>query len=283
MPWAPGRAGGLAAGAGQGALDGGAGKLVQRRPPAAWPLVPQPWRPRAPWDGPRNSSRIYGSHGVRSLSLPLVRQQSHAGRASSSRCFGQHVLPRRGAAAAARSRQERWLRSEPAGLQLPRAQPGPSTSSTALPPLLLPPTATPTPRVPVSLHSPPHAFLLPRALRVPTHHLPCHLQPGRSRGGAHGPPPPSSALPLPRAGGNAALRDAAVHTGRRRGGPAGWAWRARWLLPFAPFPSLQAWFSDTQPEAAFPALGWGNSAPREPEPTGSVAGALGTRHEPRGF
>lgn len=89
----------------------------------------------------------------------------YASKASSSRCFGRHVLLRRGAAAAARSRQERWLRSEPAGLQLPRAQPGPSTSSTALPLLLLPPTATPTPRVPVSLHSPPHStpcsFLAP--------------------------------------------------------------------------------------------------------------------------
>ena len=51
------------------------------------------------------------------------------------------------------------------------------------------PHVTPTPRGPGLLALPTllHAFLLPCASRVPALHLPCHLQPGSSRGGAHGP------------------------------------------------------------------------------------------------
>lgn len=150
-------------------------------------MVTQPWWPRAFRDGRRCSSRLYGFRGFRYLSLPLVLRQSHAGRVSSSEGFSPHVLPRRGAPAATRSRRELWLRSEPARLQLPRSLPGPSTSSTALPhcsslPLSPPPPGSRTPWTP---HSTPH---FPPSLRPSSAYTsPCHLQPGSSRGGAHGP------------------------------------------------------------------------------------------------
>lgn len=247
-------------------MDSGAGRPAHGRPLGG--AVVGPGAPAAAWalGGPEMQQPSSLSRGARSLSLLLVVRQSHANRGSANSSFGGRVFPRRGAAAAARSRQELWLQSEPARLQLPRALAGPSTSSAAL--LHSSPFQHyPHPRGPVSTLSPPFStpssFLPARAPRVPALHLPCHLQLGHSRGGAHGPLLQALLASLPAAGGTAALRDKAVQAGRGREDQRERGWRCPEAIP------RLIWRRRVR-GLFHPDTGHRNSAGREPELTGAL-------------